>query len=66
MSAALRWHIDYLSSRARMVGAMTAPGPKERECALAAELGWLYALAIPRFGASDCRCAGHLFYASTL
>ncbi len=58
----LRWHIDYLSNRAVMVGAMIVPGPREQECETARELRRMYELAVPGFGASDCRCGGHLFY----
>lgn len=59
------WHIDYLSAQpqARMLGAITLPGPKHQECALARALAAHYPRPIPRFGASDCRCDGHLFYA---
>ena len=60
----LRWHIDYLSTRARMIGAITVQGGREQECELAAELKQSYELAMPGFGASDCRCGGHLFYTS--
>ena len=62
----LRWHIDYLSTKANMFGAMIVPGPRERECELARELGDIYELAVPRFGASDCQCAGHLFFTREL
>jgi len=62
----LRWHIDYLSTKAKMLGVMIVPGPRERECELAGELGDVYELAVPGFGASDCRCGGHLFYAREL
>jgi len=58
----LHWHIDYLSCRATMIGAMIVPGPRRRECELAQELSARFELAVPRFGASDCRCPGHLFY----
>ena len=59
----LHGHIDYLSTKAWMIGAMVVPGPRERECELARELRCMYPLALPGFGASDCRCGGHLFYA---
>jgi len=59
----LRWHIDYVSTKATMVGAMIVPGPRERECDLARELAHIYELVVPGFGASDCRCGGHLFHA---
>ena len=62
----LRWHIDYLSAKATMLGAMIVPGPRERECELAGELRHIYELANPGLGASDCRCGGHLFYAREL
>ncbi len=62
----LRWHIDYLSAQAEMFGAIIIPGPREFECQLAKELGGIYKLAVPGFGASDCRCAGHLFYVKDL
>ncbi|MFO7899489.1 MAG: GIY-YIG nuclease family protein [Planctomycetota bacterium] len=60
------WHVDYLSAEAEMIGALVAPGPKSRECELAAELADRFALAVPRFGASDCRCPGHLAYTEHL
>jgi sugar fermentation stimulation protein A len=62
----LRWHIDYLSVHAPMIGALTVSGSRDRECQLAAELSCLYELVIPGFGASDCRCSGHLFHTSAL
>ena len=62
----LRGHIDYLSARAEMIGAVLVPGPKRQECELAAELGEMFELAVPGFGASDCRCPGHLFYTPEL
>ena len=62
----LRWHIDYLSARAEMLGAITIAGPRERECELAKKLAGMFELAAPGFGASDCRCSGHLFYAPEL
>lgn len=62
----LRWHIDYLSVRAEMIGAMLVPERRVPECELAAELLRLYERAVPGFGSSDCRCRGHLFYAASL
>ncbi len=68
----LRWHVDYLSARARMLGAVLAPadwvgdgrtGPVE--CRLAAALERFARRRPAGFGASDCRCAGHLLYAPT-
>jgi sugar fermentation stimulation protein A len=62
----LRWHIDYLSTKAEMLGAIMVAGPRQRECELARELARTFELAVPDFGASDCRCDGHLFYAPKL
>ena len=63
---ALRWHIDYLSVKAEMLVAITIAGPRELECQLAKKLGGMFELAVPGFGASDCRCGGHLFYSEEL
>jgi len=60
-----RWHIDYLSAKAPLVGALVLRGPKSWECRLAAILAKRYLRPIARFGASDCRCGGHLFYRAT-
>ena len=62
----LRWHIDYLSVKADMLGVIVIAGARERECELAEELAGMYELVVPGFGASDCRCGGHLFYAPRL
>ena len=62
----LRWHIDYLSAKASVIGAMIVPGTRKRECELASELRRMHELAVPGFGASDCRCGEHLFYAAML
>ena len=59
-----RWHVDYLSSRAQMIGAVAFGGPREYECELAKKLGGMFESVVPGFGASDCRCGGHLFYAA--
>lgn len=61
-----RWHIDYFAVKSDMLGAILVPGPREQECKLAKKLGEMFELAIPGFGASDCRCGGHLFYVPQL
>lgn len=58
----LRWHIDYLARHAHMVGAVVIRGGKELECRLAARLAKQYRCPVARFGASDCKCPGHLFH----
>ena len=62
----LRWHIDYLSSKTRMLGAIIISDLQQNECRLAKKLNRLFELAVAGFGASDCGCAGHLFYAAKL
>jgi sugar fermentation stimulation protein A len=62
----LRWHIDYLSTETEMLGAITIDGPRQRECELAKEVGAIFELVVPGFGASDCWCGGHLFYSLVL
>ena len=58
----LRWHVDYLSSRATMLGAWVLQAGKSWECGVAGVLGEHYEQIAPGFGASDCRCGGHLFH----
>jgi len=65
-SKPMRWHVDYLSVRAEMLGAITIAGPRETECELANKLAGMFKRAVPVFGASDCRCGGHLFYTPQL
>jgi Uri superfamily endonuclease len=56
------WHVDALTTIAPVVGVWWTVSPVRMECE------WAWALAnlpgvtipIPRFGASDCRCPGHL------
>lgn len=57
-----RWHIDYLLPSGNPVAVTLCDGEKERECQLVQELVDLLGArrAFPRFGASDCRCEGHL------
>ncbi len=62
----LRWHIDYLSVHAPMLGAILIQDPGEQEWQIAQTLHGMFDLAVPRFGASDCRCPGHLFHATDL
>jgi sugar fermentation stimulation protein A len=62
----LRWHIDYLSVKAEMAGAVVIAEGSLTECEIARELECLYEPKIKGFGASDCRCRGHLFYAAEL
>jgi Uri superfamily endonuclease len=61
----LHWHIDYLlvQRSVRVVRVTLASAASEDECRVNCRMtddGWI---AVPRFGASDCRsgCPGHLW-----
>ncbi len=56
------WHVDYLRTVAPCMAVWYATGESANECAWAAALAQMPGAAIiaPRFGASDCGCAGHL------
>jgi sugar fermentation stimulation protein A len=59
----MHYHIDYLRQHASRVQSFPIRGA-HAECALAAEVARL-GTRIDRFGASDCRCPGHLVYCPT-
>lgn len=60
----LFWHIDYFLEHARVVDVWTRENTARLECTWArAALALPNAkIIVPRFGASDCRCAAHLVY----
>lgn len=60
----IHWHIDYMLERAQLVQSWQMACPARLECEWAAAMVRLVhaRIACPRFGASDCRCAGHLVY----
>ena len=58
----LHWHIDFLLAAARPVGAWTVASSDRLECRIARALGTHLDVPVARFGASDCRCLGHLFF----
>jgi Uri superfamily endonuclease len=60
----LKWHIDYLLKKARIVKAVLFPSEEKEEChlnrtVLESENGMT---AIKGFGSSDCSCEAHLGY----
>ena len=59
----VRWHIDYLRQHAEPTAVWLAP-KAHLECTWAAYLEAAPGLevVVPRFGASDCTCAAHLFH----
>jgi Uri superfamily endonuclease len=58
------WHIDALRAVTDLVAVAARPGRGRLECAIADRVsGWPGgSRRVPRFGASDCRCAGHLIH----
>jgi len=59
----VRWHIDYLLTRARAVDVIVAQGRTRKECAVAGGLA-KHLSSVRGFGSSDCKCKSHLFYSS--
>jgi Uri superfamily endonuclease len=64
---AKHWHVDYLRAYAQPTSVWYSVGPQRRECSWAEALSELprASMPAPRFGASDCRCAAHLFHFPT-
>lgn len=60
----LHWHIDYLRAVAKPLRVWYSTDPRANECALADQIlaNGGARIPAPRFGASDCACATHLFY----
>jgi Uri superfamily endonuclease len=58
------WHIDFLTVKSRVIGAFTFESDVSLECILARTLGGCFK-PVPGFGASDCRCDSHLFFAGS-
>lgn len=58
------WHIDYLRCQAVVTAVWYLEDPTRREHSWAMEAArWPGAtIPVPRFGASDCRCAAHLVF----
>ena len=58
----IHWHVDALREVAELAAVAVRVGPERIECAVAKAVAALpaAALPVPRFGASDCRCASHL------
>ena len=60
------WHIDYLRQSTVPAALWWQISPQRLEHDWANALGQEFDIAMPRFGASDCRCASHLFFARRL
>ncbi|MBC7334768.1 MAG: GIY-YIG nuclease family protein [Clostridia bacterium] len=59
-----RWHIDYLARAAPIAAVIFAETTGRLECSLAALLAGRLEAAVPGFGASDCGCFTHLYFAA--
>jgi len=57
------WHVDFLLARASVSVIVCAVTTEKLECDFARRLAAGLA-AVPGFGASDCGCPSHLFYAT--
>jgi sugar fermentation stimulation protein A len=60
----LKWHIDYLTARAKVLADFPIRSEEISECGLARMVKRFADAEIPRFGSSDCQCESHLFYFS--
>jgi len=60
----LRWHIDFLLTRATVVRVLVWRDGRDGECRRAAVVGGILGARclLPGFGASDCRCSTHLWF----
>lgn len=56
------WHVDHLLERATLAGVLVIEDGVHHECAWAAWAAGEALSTIDGFGASDCRCRGHLFH----
>ena len=57
----IHWHIDYFLSHAKLIGAIVIEDRTRHECTWASWVSRVAGSCIDGFGASDCRCKGHLF-----
>ncbi len=59
----VHWHVDYLLTRGKVECIWQVATDERLECAWARALQGIGGQVFPpRFGASDCRCPGHLIY----
>lgn len=56
------WHIDALTAHADIMEVWWTTDAARLECHWAELLAQIGIIEQPRFGASDCRCPGHLIY----
>ena len=56
------WHIDYLLQKATIDDIIICESRERNECKIARAMASQFD-SIPGFGASDCKCPSHLFFA---
>lgn len=61
----LRWHIDYLLTKAKIKEVICRESDKREECEIAKKME-KQAKSVKGFGCSDCKCRSHLFYSINL
>jgi len=61
----IRWHIDYFLLAGEVKEIFVVENVQKIECRIARYLAQRLLPAAPRFGAGDCSCATHLFFAPT-
>ena len=61
----IRWHIDYFLSAGEVKEIFVLENTQKIECSISRCLTQRLLPATPRFGAGDCSCKTHLFYAPT-
>ncbi len=57
----LHWHVDYFLNKAKISSIYFLESQERLECSLAKRFADRFEV-IPKFGSSDCRCEGHLFF----
>ncbi|HID56278.1 TPA: GIY-YIG nuclease family protein [Candidatus Poribacteria bacterium] len=58
----LRWHVDYLLEKAKVIGVHEIWTDERIECELNRRALSDAHVVAPGFGSSDCRCPSHLIY----
>ena len=57
-----RWHIDYLTAYAKIIGVKTILTDNRIECKLSDKIAGIANGMVGRFGSSDCKCRTHLSF----
>lgn len=57
----LRWHIDYLREKAKVMEVYYSQTLERKECAIAKHLSE-HMENVKHFGSGDCKCESHLFH----